>query len=80
MFVLSKRNNNTKITNIMYQTPTTKVPSTVAIALVKTLNDLVTRFSSGEHEINYTELRNLEKFIANEGIDLCEVYTYLNNQ
>ena len=64
----------------MYQTPTTKVPSAVAIALVKTLNDLVTRFNSGEYEINYTELRNLEEFIANEGIDLCEVYTYLNNQ
>ena len=80
MFAILKRNNNNKITNIMYQTPTTKVPSAVAIALVKTLNDLVTRFNSGEYEINYTELRNLEEFIANEGIDLCEVHTYLNNQ
>jgi len=50
----------------------------VAISLVKTFNDLVTRYNNGEAGINFLDLTNLEKYIADQGYNLNEVNEFLN--
>ncbi len=61
----------------MYQTKRIPNLSPVAITLVKTLNDLATRYNNGEPGINFFDIRNLEQYISDEGINLNEVNDYL---
>jgi len=50
----------------------------VHVTLVKTLNDLVSRYNNNEKGINYIDLRNLDEYIVSQGIVIKEVNQFIN--
>jgi hypothetical protein len=51
--------------------------SPVGIQLVKTLDSLISIYNNNRSEINYTDLRNLQNYIEEQGFVIDEVRAFI---